>query len=78
MSQIINKSKEIEDFYHEHLEILRKIHSKLKDLIRNKRRVAYSDIINFIIKQNYKSEIYSQIIVWCNYNIRKGNFFVDF
>ncbi|TFG16155.1 MAG: hypothetical protein EU531_07435 [Promethearchaeota archaeon] len=78
MPQIINDSKEIEDYYQRHLEILRKIHTTLKDIIKNKRQITYSDIINFIIKENYKNEIYTQIIVWCNYNIRKGNFFVDF
>jgi len=78
MSQIINKSEEIEDYYHQHLEVLQKIHSQLKELIRNQRQVTYSDIINFIIKQNYKNKIYTQIILWCNYKIRKGNFFVDF
>ena len=78
MPQIINHSKEIEDYYQQHLEILQKIHTTLKDVIRNKRQITYSDIINFIIKENYKNEIYTQIIVWCNYNIRKGNFFVDF
>lgn len=78
MSQIIKNSKEIEDIYNKHLDVLRKIYSKLKVLLKNKRQISYSDIVNYIIKQNYKSEIYTQIIVWCNYNIRKGNFFVEF
>jgi hypothetical protein len=78
MSQIVKDSKEIEDYYNQHLEVLRRIHHLIKQRIKNKRQITYSDIIGFISKQNLKSEVYTQIIVWCNYNIRKGNFFVDF
>lgn len=78
MTQILRKSKEIEDYYQRHLEKLREIQTELKKLIRNKRQITYSDIINYIIKQDNKGEIYTQIILWCNYNIRKGNFFIEF
>ncbi len=78
MTQILRKSKEIEDYYHRHLEKLREIQTELKKLIRNKRQITYSDIINYLIKQDYKGEIYTQIILWCNYKIRKGNFFIEF
>ena len=78
MTQILKKSKEIEDYYHQHLEKLREIHIELKKIISNKRQITYSDIINYLIKQDYRGEIYTQIILWCNYNIRKGNFFLDF
>ena len=63
---------------HQHLEKLHEIQTELKKLIRNKRQITYSDIINYLIKQDYKGEIYTQIILWCNYNIRKGNFFIEF
>ena len=78
MAQIINKSKIFDDFYQQHFEILQKIKIKIIEIIRDKRQITYSDIINFIIKENFKSQIYTQIIVWCNYNIRKGNFIIDF
>ena len=78
MTQTLRKSKEIEDYYHQHLEKLHEIQTELKKLIRNKRQITYSDIINYLIKQDYKGEIYTQIILWCNYNIRKGNFFIEF
>ena len=78
MTQILRKSKEIEQYFHQHLEKLREIQTELKKLVRNKRQITYSDIINYLIKQDYKGEIYTQIILWCNYNIRKGNFFLDF
>lgn len=78
MAQIINKSKIFDDFYHQHYETLQKIKIKIIEIIRDKRQITYSDIINFIIKENFKSQIYTQIIVWCNYNIRKGNFIIDF
>ena len=78
MTQTLRKSKEIEDYYHQHLEKLHEIQTELKKLIRNKRQITYSDIINYLIKQDYKGENYTQIILWCNHNIRKGNFFIEF
>ena len=78
MAQLINKSKIFDNFYHQHCEVLQKIKIKILKKIRDKRQITYSDIINFIIKDNYKSDIYTQIIVWCNINIRKGNFIIDF
>jgi hypothetical protein len=78
MVEIINNSKIFDEFYHQHFEVLQKIKIKIIKKIRHKRQITYSDIINLIVKENYKNEIYTQIIVWCNYNIRKGNFIIDF
>jgi hypothetical protein len=78
MTQISKNIEKIEGYYHQNLEILHKIQLKLKELVKNIREITYSDIINYILKEDLKGKIYTQIIIWCNYNIRKGNFFIDF
>ncbi len=78
MTQITKNFKDIEKFHQQHIEILHYINKKLKEVIRDKRQITYSDIINYIIKENIKGDICTQIIIWCNSNIRRGNFFIDF
>ena len=52
--------------------------NKLKHLIKGKRDLMYSDIINLIIRGGYVGENYNEIILWCNYKIRLGKTFIEF
>ena len=52
--------------------------NKLKYIIKGKRNLMYSDIINLIFREGYVGENYNEIILWCNYKIRLGKTFVEF
>jgi len=58
--------------------ILKEILDKLNRIIKGKRRIMYSDIINLIIREGLNGESYNNLIIWCNYKIRIGEFFVEF
>jgi len=59
-----------------HLDLLDNIFTKINLIIKGKRDVMYSDIINLISRQNYTGKLSNEIILWCNYNIRQGKYFV--
>ena len=71
---IIEKIKKIPSRNFEMLDDLIKI---IKKIIEGKREIMYSDIINLIIREGYIGENYKQIIIWCNYKIRLGKYFVE-
>jgi hypothetical protein len=56
--------------------VFKRIFKELNLIIKGKREIMYSDIINLIIREDYKGEIYNDIILWCNYNIRQGKYIV--
>jgi len=58
--------------------LLDNIISKLKQIIKGKREIMYSDIINLIIREGYIGKNYNLLILWCNYKIRLGKIFVEF
>jgi len=58
-----------------HLDLLDNIFTKINLIIKGKRDVMYSDIINLISRQNYTGKLSNEIILWCNYNIRQGKYF---
>ncbi|MBD3341730.1 MAG: hypothetical protein GF353_21675 [Candidatus Lokiarchaeota archaeon] len=70
MEQYKQKISEIKNFDKNHLDHINNIIGKLEKLLGKKRRLMYSDIINFIIREGYKDELADQIILWCNYKIR--------
>ena len=49
---------------------------KLDLILKGKRALTYSDIINLIIREGYVGDSYNEIILWCNYKIRLGEFYV--
>ena len=59
-----------------HLDLLDNIFTKINLIIKGKRDVMYSDIINLISRQNYTGKLSNEIMLWCNYNIRQGKYFV--
>jgi len=78
LNKIKNEIERIKDFPKSNIELLKKITNHLNGIIKGKRKIMYSDIINLIIREGYKGEEYNQLIIWCNYKIRFGEIFIDF
>ena len=78
MNKIENDIERIKDFPKSNIDLLKKIRNHLNEIIKGKRKIMYSDIINLILREGYKGEEYNQLIIWCNYKIRFGEIFVDF
>ena len=76
MNQIQRPIKRNIDINSSHLDVLGKIFKNVNQIIKGKRDVMYSDIINIIARKNYSGKLYNEIILWCNYNIRQGKYFV--
>ena len=55
---------------------LREVICRLDNIIKGKRRIMYSDIINLILREGHKDEISKELILWCNYKIRSGELFI--
>jgi hypothetical protein len=77
----INQSCEqralIKDIPHNNYELLREIMNKLNQILKSKREIMYSDIINLIIREGNLGKSYTELIRWCNYKIRLGETFVE-
>ena len=76
MAQIHTKIKVPDNILQRYNDVLKEIYKEVNQNINGKREVMYSDIINFLMRNQIKGEIYNQIIIWCNYNIRQGNYLV--
>ncbi len=75
MNQIQRPVKRKIDITSSHLDLLEKIFKNINQIIKGKRDVMYSDIINLIARENCSGKLYNEIILWCNYNIRQGKYF---
>ena len=75
MNQIQGINKMKIDISSSHLDLLKILFKKIKLVIKGKREIMYSDIINIIAKENYGGKLYNEILLWCNYNIRQGKYF---
>ncbi len=75
MNQIQGPYKWKKDISSSHLDLLEKIFKKIDLIIKGKREIMYSDIINLIARENYSGKVYNEILLWCNYNIRQGKYF---
>jgi len=78
MSQISNSIGKIKNISISNCKLLENIIKTLKQKIRGKREIMYSDIINLIIREGYIEDNYRKLILWCNYKIRLGKTFVEF
>ncbi len=78
MHQNVNNLGKIKKISINNCEILENIINKLKQIIKGKREIMYSDIINLIIREGYIGKNYNLLILWCNYKIRLGKIFVEF
>ena len=50
---------------------------EIEQTLKEKRIVMYSDIINLIIRKDYRGKMFNEIMLWCNYKIRQGNYDVS-
>ncbi len=78
MHQKANNLGKIKKISTNNCELLENIINKLKQIIKGKREIMYSDIINLIIREGYIGKNYNLLILWCNYKIRLGKIFVEF
>lgn len=77
MKRLTNKEFNLESIPIRNWNLLKDLYQKLFKILSNKRPIMYSDIINVIIKEKLQGNYYTQLILWCNYNIRKGNYNVN-
>ncbi|HEC36734.1 MAG TPA: hypothetical protein ENI29_00770 [bacterium] len=77
MSERLDIIEKIKKIPYRNFEILDDLIKIIKKIIEGKREIMYSDIINLIIREGYLGENYKQIIIWCNYKIRLGKYFVE-
>ena len=80
ISKVNPKPKYIEkirDFPDKNSKFLEQIIIKLNNIIRRRRKIMFSDIINFIAKQGLNDELSNRLILWCSYKIRLGGVFID-
>jgi hypothetical protein len=52
--------------------LLKKIKNNIREELNQTRDVMFSDIINYILRKDFKDDIYTKLIIWCNYKIRTG------
>jgi len=69
--------EEIRDFPDKNSNFLEQIITKLNIIIRGRRKIMFSDIINFIAKDGSNDELSNRLILWCSYKIRLGEVFID-
>ena len=74
MSQIQNQSKETQNITSSHQDLIKMIVKEVDQSIKGKRKIMYSDIINLIIREDYRGKMFNDIILWCNYKIRQGKY----
>jgi hypothetical protein len=76
LSQIQNRSKQDKEISSYHYNLIRKIMKEIDQSLKGKRKVMYSDIINLIIREDYRGTTFNEIILWCNYKIKQGKYIV--
>lgn len=69
--------EEIRDFPDKNSNFLEQIIARLNIIIRGRRKIMFSDIINFIAKEGSNDELSNRLILWCSYKIRLGGVFID-
>ena len=69
--------EEIRDFPNKNSKFLKQIIIKLNIFIKERRKIMFSDIINFVAKEGLNDELSNRLILWCNYKMRLGEVFLD-
>lgn len=72
MTLIQKNIEEIKNFPKENFALLNEILNSLKQNLKEKREIMYSDIINLIIRKGDTEEKFNQLLLWCNYKMRLG------
>ena len=76
LSQINNHYKKARNISSSHYHIIKRISKEIEQSIEKERKIMYSDIINLIMRKNYTGKMYNEIIIWCNYKIKQGKYFL--
>lgn len=74
MSHFQNQFKEAQNITPSHHDLIKRIMKEIDQSIKGKRKIMYSDIINLIIREDYRGKLFNEIILWCNYKIRQGKY----
>ena len=77
VNELVEHSNYIEQIPINNLRVLKNLCDDINQSIQGIRPIMYSDIINIIIRKRYTGECYNQLILWCNFNIRKGKDLVE-
>jgi hypothetical protein len=77
MSQTSDNLDKIKNLSINNCKILENLILTIKNKIKGRRRIMYSDVINLIIREGYNGDMYSKLILWCNYKIRLGKTYID-
>ncbi len=64
--------EEIKNFPKENFALLNEILNRIKQNLKEKREIMYSDIINLIIRKGDTEEKFNQLLLWRNYKRRLG------
>lgn len=72
LNRIQNQSKEAQFITPFHHDLLKQLIEDVEKFLKGKRNAMYSDIINLIIREDYRGKRFNEIIVWCNYKIKQG------
>jgi flagellar basal body L-ring protein FlgH len=75
-NRFLKEDSKLESIPRQNLVVYEKICQKASKMISDKRPIMYTDIINIIIREKLKGKYYIDLILWCNYNIKKGKFIV--
>jgi len=70
--------KKIKEYPKKNAKLLKRIKNEILKDLDQKREVMFSDIINLIIRKDYEGEIYTRLIIWCNYKMRIGEIYLKF
>lgn len=70
--------EKIKEYPKKNAKLLKRIKNEILKDLDQKREVMFSDIINFIIRKDYEGEIYTRLIIWCNYKMRIGEIYLKF
>ena len=57
--------------------LLNEIINLIKNKLGNRRQIMYYDVINHIVRSKFKGNSYDKIMIWCTYNIRLGNSYIN-
>ena len=77
MNQASNSLDKIKNLSVNNCKILESLIDTLRNKIRGRRKIMFSDIISFIAKEGLNDKLSNRLILWCNYKIRLGGVFVD-
>ena len=77
VNRFLKEELKLDSIPQQNLVLYNRICQKASQMISDKRPIMYTDIINIIIREKLNGKYYTDLILWCNYNIKKGKFIVS-